>query len=541
MISNSPSVKHMPSSTAARMRNGFLAVRLGLLAPLLIAAAGIAAYANSFSGSLVYDDARVFQKLMEGPRLFGLFPVSSRPVTDATFALNYWLSGIKPADYHALNLCFHIATALILFGLVRRTLGFLTAFAARPSLPTWFAFAVAGLWVCHPLTTSAVTYVAQRYEVLMSMFYVLALYGTARAATSHAPGRWITLAVLACGLGMASKEVLVTAPVAVVLYDWWFPLRGDWREGLRKRWRLYAGVAATWLIAAALMRMERREGDTAVYAWQGVSALQYGETELAAIARYLRLSCWPRDLCFDYSWPVASGVRAVAGPAMLVTVLACLSGLALWRRHAWGFPAVMFFLILLPTSSVVPRPDPVVEHRMYLALAAVLTCAVGVVVALGRALAERCPMHGRWGGIGGAVLAAVMVCLTIGSVARNRVYGSDLALWEDVVLKRPENLRAWMGLGAALLSQGDSAEARKCFAYVLERLDREAVPETSYRRTLAAMAHNNLGVIFFRENQDGPAAQEFRRALQIAPTFREAKGNLTKVAARMGGPSRSTP
>ena len=130
-------------------------------------------------------------------------------------------------------------------------------------MPTWLfrcrtapaaplAAATALLWLVHPLQTECIGYISQRSESIMGLFYLLTLYCAIRASQSARAGRWGLAAIIACALGMASKEVMVTAPVMVLIYDWAF--RSERFSAVwRKRWPLYVGLAGTWVILAALM------------------------------------------------------------------------------------------------------------------------------------------------------------------------------------------------------------------------------------------------------------------------------------------------
>src|SRR4029077_15512000 len=122
---------------------------------------------------------------------------------------------------------------LTLFGLVQRTL-------LRPALHPRFgadalplALAVALLWTVHPLQTESVTYIVQRAESLMGLFYLLTLYCFVRSLDSPAPNRWQALCFAACLTGMATKEVMVSAPLLVLLYDRTFAagsFRAAWQQ-----------------------------------------------------------------------------------------------------------------------------------------------------------------------------------------------------------------------------------------------------------------------------------------------------------------------
>src|SRR5262249_32272363 len=148
----------------------------------------------------------------------------------------------NPASYHAVNLAIHVLAALALFGLVQRTLlqpalRERYATAARP-----LAGAIAAVWMLHPVQTSSVTYVSQRAESLMGLFYLLTLYAFARRDDSTRPWAWDALSITACLLGALCKEVMMTAPVMVLLYDRTF-VSGSFHDAWRRHRRLYMGLA----------------------------------------------------------------------------------------------------------------------------------------------------------------------------------------------------------------------------------------------------------------------------------------------------------
>src|SRR5258708_20343365 len=113
----------------------------------------------------------------------------------------------------------HILAGLTLFGIVRRTLvspQFRERFA---SVAMPLALGVTLLWLLHPLQTAAVSYVIQRTEALVGLFYFLTLYCVICGAGSDPPLRWDSAAVTACLLGMGTKERIATPPLLLFLYD----------------------------------------------------------------------------------------------------------------------------------------------------------------------------------------------------------------------------------------------------------------------------------------------------------------------------------
>lgn len=228
------------------------------LAGAILVLAALAAYHNSFSGPFIWDDLlsitdnptiRHFGSALSPPNDVG---VGGRPIGNLTLALNYALGGTEVWGYHAFNLLIHTLAGLTLFGIVRRTL-------QRPVLNERFgtfalplALAVAVIWTVHPLQTEAVTYITQRYESMMGLFYLLTLYCFVRSVESAAPAKWQILSVVACLLGVMSKEIIVTAPVMVLLYDRTF-VAGSFLEAWRRRWRYYLGLASMWLLLVPLL------------------------------------------------------------------------------------------------------------------------------------------------------------------------------------------------------------------------------------------------------------------------------------------------
>ena len=299
--------------------------------PVLIVLAGLAAYHNSFQGELVFDDLPEIRDNLSihhladlpGVLLPGEATVTGRPVSNLSLALNYAVSGSGVWSYHALNLAIHIGAALALFGIVRRTLGQGALRGRFGDAAAALALAIAVLWMVHPVQTASVSYLSQRTEELMGLFYLLTLYGFIRAAGAQIPGqaaRWAGFSVAACLLGMGSKEVMVTAPVAVFLYDRTF-IAGTFREAWSQRRRIHAALAATWIVFAALAvatGLAHRGVGYRGYAGD-LGWVDYVLTEFRAVLVYLRLSLWPSPLIFDYGGVF---VRTLAGAAPDIAAVA---------------------------------------------------------------------------------------------------------------------------------------------------------------------------------------------------------------------------
>ncbi len=485
----------------------------------LIAAASIVAYQGIFTAPFIFDDK---SSILGNPGLRSLWPIwpalwapkqmaiAGRPVVSLSFALNYAFGGYDVWGYHAFNLAVHIANAFLIYALVRRALTSDAASVRQGPPSEWLAGAAALLWSVHPLLSESVVYVMQRTELLMAFFLLLTIYSLHRAFESPSRRRWPALAIVSCALGMGCKEVMAAAPLLALLYDRIF-LSSSFREMFRKRGRLHAGLVSTWLILAALMVTGPRSLSVGV-SFQNVRPWEYLLTQAGVIVLYLRLSLFPYPLCLDYSdWPIVRTFLASLPSSAVILALLVLSGWALLRKPRLGYLGAWFFLILAPSSSVIPIvTEPAAERRMYLPLIPIVLLAVlGVHRLAGRLRQETRVRRAEF-----IVLAGVTAIFVIATSVRADSYSSEASVWWDVLAKRPRNARAFNNLGAVLAKEGRIGEALPLFRSALE-ID-PLYPE----------AHNNLGGAEYNLGRMAEAITDFSEAVRLRPDYGEAHLNL---------------
>ncbi len=207
----------------------------------------------------------------------------------------------------------------------------------------------------------------------MSLFYLLTLYCFIRGASVEGAGiggqgsgvragsssfilppvAWYIGSVSACLLGMSTKEVMVSAPVMVLLYDRTF-CAGSFREAWRRRHALYLGLASTWMMLGYLTGAAGNVARPDAYWEEQFTWWSYLLTQPGVIAHYLQLAFWPSDLCLDYGWPAAKTFEEVLLPGTLIVVMAVLTLWAIVKRPAWGFLGAWFFAILAPLRALFP-------------------------------------------------------------------------------------------------------------------------------------------------------------------------------------------
>ena len=358
------------------------------LPPIVIVLFAATAYSNSLSGPFIFDDEPSIVENATIRRLSSIesvlnppaysLTVVGRPIANLTLAINYAWGGLDVRGYHLVNLLVHILAGLALYGIVRRTLSLPTMSASLQASAEPLALTVAALWTVHPLQTESVTYIVQRTESLVGLFYLLTLYSVIRSAGAGSPRAeqlWGASAILACLCGMASKEVMVSAPLLAGLYDRIFLCR-SFKEVWQRRWWIYVGMAGTWILLGVLIVQSAGRGNSAGFGY-GMTPWEYLRTQFGWITHYLVLSVWPNPLVLDYGAATASSWKEIVPHALVVLAL-FIGTLVAFRRQPWlGFLGIWFFAILAPTSSIVPLfGQTAAEHRMYLPLAAVVTLIV---------------------------------------------------------------------------------------------------------------------------------------------------------------------
>ncbi len=566
------------------------AATVRLVAGLLVTAT-IAAYANSFGGPFVFDDVPA---IVENASIRSFSPwwqplvpplesgsTVGRPVVNLSFALNHAVGGLDPWGYHLVNLAIHAAAGLVLFGIVRRTL-------ALPWATEWLrtrAVALGGgtalLWLLHPLQTESVTSIVQRTESLGGLFYLLTVYGFVRGAgAASVPGsgfgvpglesggsrvpagqlgtrnpkpgtarrsarRWLVLSGVACFVGVATKEIVATAPLILLIHDRTF-VAGSFAAAWRARRGFYLTLTMSWVVLAVLMASAQGRGGT-VTLGRDIGVWTTLLTQAKAIAVYLKLSLWPHPLVLDYGSYASDAVRSVRevwAQGIAVVSLLVATVVALVKRPVIGFVGAWFFAILAPSSSFIPLLSQArAEHRMYLPLAAIVVLAVVV--------------GARWLGRGAPWAAAgVALALGITTAVRNRDYASALTLWTATAEAFPSNPRAHYNLANERRDTGDADGAVSAYREALRLAPADLRSHVNLATLLATegrlaearvhadvavrldakseRARNILGRVLFQQGELDGAERELREALRLRADDGAVHKNLALVLAARG-------
>lgn len=432
------------------------------------------------------------------------------------WAVDYRLWGEDPRGYHVTNLLIHFAASAALYGLA-----WLVASGLPPPRRLLAAAVSAGLFCAHPLATQSVAYLTQRSTGLAAALSLASLGAWVAFRRGSGARRWAwgAASVAALAMGLYAKPVAFAVVPAVVLCE----ALGS-RGAARERWLLLPMILLALWRATQLAPAVHLAGPNAqepatrsIPADRTFTANEYALTQPVAAATYLRLAVFPRGQTLLHD---LAPVRSPGDPRFIASSLALLALLALAIRLRRDRPGValglgLWFLALLPTSSVVRSPGLIFEHRAYLPLAG-LCLAAG----LGLGGAGRLPVRRA------AALATVAVAaLAVTAHRRVAVWGSELSLWSDAARKAPDRADARLNLGLALREAGRPSDA-----------------EREYRAACAldpsdAVAHVDLGNLLLGLGRVDEAEAELRTAQALGPKRPEPLVGLGNAAMRRGDPA----
>jgi len=444
--------------------------------------AGFLLFGSSLNDPFHFDDALITNDSnVTNPSRWTHFfnPLHLRQLTFFTFYLNHLAGGLSPGGFHAVNVALHIANAVLLFVLLRRF------------VDQWVAIAAAAIFLVHPIQTEPVLYVYQRSVLLACFFSLLGLIALAERKT------W--WAVLAFFLAFESKEASLAVPLAVAVFVPLFRQQGATEQSTSDKRRALG--FAVLVVALAALALTVLIDEKTVGLNTGINPLGYLQAQTRVFYTYLRLLVWPYPQSLEYDFQEVGGFLH-AGGILLILVL------ALWRR---SLPVLAFFILLAPTSSIIPSKDAAFEHRLYLPMLAFSLSAASMIAKIPKR---------TW------FTGALLGILAVLTLQRGTVWSSDIALWEDTAKHAPGKARVWFNLGGAYLAT-DPDKARVALLRALEL--QPHFPEALY----------DLGVIEQNRRNWSAALSYYQRALEQSPDYWAASNNMGNTLFAMGLPARS--
>jgi tetratricopeptide (TPR) repeat protein len=522
----------------------------------LIALLGILIYSNTFNVPFQFDDdayvvnnpsIRGFSTFLSPQEITTgntISPTGIPPALRSAFmtrimgylslAVNYRLHGLDVTGYHLVNLLLHILNAWLLYLILTHTFGRspLPGRELNDETPSTLPLIAALLFLCHPIQTHAVTYVTSRFVLLAAFFSLLSLASYIRFRTAApGPGRFafMALAILSAAAAMMTKEFTFTLPFLIALYEFSF-FAGSLREHLRKLVPLGLTLPIIPLLIfiqqGSITALDSTMRTITAADSSQISRIDYLLTQFRVIVLYLRLLIFPVGQNVDHDIPVQHSLATPEVLGSLILLLALLTWAChrYWRSLRSGaspesriipFGVFWFFMALSVESSIIPLGELVAEYRLYLpSVGMIMACT-----ALGGATAVRFSLNRT---LFNTFATLLIITLCGATLLRNRVWQSEISLWQDAAKKSPAKVRPHQNLALYYGIKGRLDEARRELEKAI------AIEPRNFE------LHNNLGIIYRQQGDLGRAIREYQFVLQLEPADAMARYNLGNVYLAQG-------
>ncbi len=533
-----------------RLRAAAIALGLAGLVAIVFGAVGGFAFVNLDDQAYVYENPFVRRGLGWGSiaAAFSVFRAGNwHPVTWISHMVDVQLFGLDPGWHHLVSVALHALNAILLFAFLRRTTG-----------ATWRSAVVAALFAVHPLHVESVAWVAERKDVLSTLFLLLTLLAYVAYARRPRLGSYAGVAGL-FALGLMAKPMLVTLPFVLLLVDFW-PL-GRWRAApaggiaparpaalvLEKIPLVAVSIAAS---AVAWLAQSAGGADVAL------SRVPLGArvaNALVSYVTYLAQTVWPFRLAEFYPHPFLFGGLPgwkIAGAAIALAAVTVLAVRERARRPYLAFGWFWYLGTLVPVIGLVQVGlQAFADRYTYVPL-------VGVFVAIVWSGAEVIERLSPRRAVVGSAVAVVIVALAGIARAQVATWQESITLHRHALDVTDRNWKAWVGLGDALSEAGRPQEALAAYeegirlmpAYVdawngvgaaygrLGQHERAIAPlEQAVRmKPDYGEAWYNLGTAYGNLGRHEQAARCFRRAVRANPDDARAWGNLGIASVALG-------
>ena len=418
------------------------------------------------------------------------------PVTWLSHALDCQLFGLDAGYHHLTSLLIHTLNVLLLFLLLRWATG-----------AVGLSFMVAALFAWHPFSVESVAWIAERKNVLSTLFFLLTLGAYGWYARKPGPGRMAIVAGLFL-LALASKPMVVTLPFVLVLLDYWPMQRvAGWTEASnristhrRSVGTLLLEKAPLFVLAAAscAITVWAQKTGGAVRSLQGFPFGARVGNALVSYVTYLWKTFWPAKFALFYPHPGAS--LPLWKPILSAMILIAASALVWKQRHARPYLLVgwLWFLgTLVPVIGVVQVGDQGMADRYaYLPLIGLFVITVWGADELLNKIR------------GGSALRWGLSCLVLGVIfvlSRQQVgyWQNDISVWSHTLEVTTDNATAEREIAIALAAENDIQDAMPHFLNVA-RLNPKDVSN-----------HVNIGAYKAQQGDIQDAAREFQTAVQL--------------------------
>jgi Flp pilus assembly protein TadD len=451
------------------------------------------------------------------------------PLTWLSHLVDFQLYGFNPTGHHLTNVFLHLVNTLLLFFLLKWMTGTL-----------WRSGFVAALFALHPLHVESVAWVAERKDVLSTLFWMLTLWAYLGYVKRPGVKRYL-LILVPFALGLMAKPMLVTLPFVMLLLDFWplERLKGEQSRNshsatsqpstnakkpktyvfrlLVEKIPLFALAATSSVVTFIVQKSGGALGTLEIFPFTTRIA-----NSLVSYVSYSAKMIWPQNLAVFYPHPGQSLPMWQAAPAGLLLLIISIAVIRVGRRYPYLPVGWLWYVgTLVPVIGLVQVGSQAMADRYtYVPL-------IGLFIIVAWGLTD---LLGRWRyGKPALTLAAVsvLVALMVCTFLQVKHWKNSFTLFEHTLRVTENNYLAHLNFGAALVDQGRVEEA-------ISHYYRSIQIEPNY-----VSSYNNLGLALAQQGKNHEAITFYLKALQLNPEYAIAHNNLGVALMRTGKPDKA--
>jgi tetratricopeptide (TPR) repeat protein len=550
-----PPEKSIAGNDSAAPTSDFM---IHLFAVLLIVGLGTLVYSHTLRYPFAFDDVpnitdnshiRMEQFSVDGLRKAGFeSPIKGRPLAYFTLAINYWWGGYDIVGYHVVNIAIHVINGLLVYVISLQLLQQYRRSDPRGS--AWIdtstlqviALLSSLMYTVHPIQIQSVTYIIQRMNSLATLLYLasFALYIAGRNASSLSQRivLWLAAAV-SWGLSLWSKQITITLPFVIMLYEWMFFHKYTHRR-LNRRILMIVGIIVAIMAIVVVIQFRAIGPVFSNYYGRDFTLGERLLTQPRVLIIYAGLTLFPLPSRFNLLHEISTSHSLFDPPTTLFAILVLAGYLyvafALMKKNRLVSFLLFWPLINLAVESSFLPLEMIFEHRMYLPL-------LGVTLLLSMLLCW--VFSKKWLVWRGVVAFTLIAALCSATYIRNMVWRNPIVLWTDIINKSPTSARAFVNRGGAYADAGDwpRAVADYNHAYALDpkydkslvvrgfalfregkykdaiAMYREATERTRGDKDVEGIAYRNMGTTYAALGDMDQAVKSYEAAIRAGDTL----------------------
>ncbi len=488
---------------------------------LVIAIVSFLVYYNALNNDFVFDDESVVQNnqsiltLANIPKFFtaeeGFHKVIGRyyrPVVSSLYAVDYAIWGMNPFGFHLTNVIIHVIASLLLLMVLMKLFG---------DYKNGLLAALIGalIFAVHPIHTEAVSWISGRTDSLATLFFFLSFLFYVKYSEEDNNKKFLVISLIAYFVGLLSKEMIVTMPVLLFLYDFFFKKRNiEWFKKNLMPYILFIALTIVFVGIRYIVLKDVVDRTTYMY-FYGEDTATVIFTMLKSVPVYFKLLLFPVNLLYHYNGVLPDshsiGDVKVILSALFVIVMLAVSVSLYKKYNEVSFSILFFFVSLFPVMNIIPTMNFIAERFLYLSSFALSAIISFVIV---RYLNEKNKSSLV------TFFLLIVIIFSYLTYVRNTEWKNNETLYMTADGKD----------GSVLLVNAGNMYANKKNYDEAEKRYRRAIEI----RDNSVLAHHNLGLIFLLKGNLDSAEIKFKKGITIDSLSPDGYFQLSNIYQQKG-------